>query len=608
MLLCDNCHHRENTVTGRGVEPDAVIVSLDGRPYNHAAGIVRFPSTMPGSCAKRTLTMRNACSAPLPFKWAISNIAPHANLSKLKSHAFKLLPEHGVMAPQEEVLFDVLFAPDCCGTLVSAANFEMEPSAVNGTCSDANAAVRRIQLRMEGFSPVHPASVYPRMLLAPEDLEVGSTFSQSFVIKNPADTPAKFRISGASDGPVAASIEQGTVAPRSQEVIRITVGTCEELELEQTLRCHIEHGFEYTVHVCAAFTRYLPVQLLTAGIDFGLVCRGTTAVGTLELRNPSLINSAPWSVSCVAPALHTVAMVEAPQKYESLQPDQSCTVELQCTGVAAGLLHGHARVCSHGAVMLMPFRARVVAPHITLGPAGDSFDLGTSYLGVPVTRCLELVNRADVEAHWRLRPRLLGSGADTVHIAGQADNGVLAARAAQVIAVTVTPQHVGCLDGLLVVDVDHAEHPVIVPVLCSSERLRVEYSVVHGELEGEAVPGAANTVQALDSGVISFGERITVGDVVTLNLTLTNPTGIEAPVVISLDHFAAAGDVTSVSQGMDASSDSLPTSGDKPCRRQLLLGDEHEHKAPFRSRIGADLMATRAVQVCTSVFVPQMVH
>lgn len=593
MLLCDNCHHRENTVTGRGVEPAASVLSLDGQPYNHSTGTIRFPSTMPRNCAKRTLCIQNACGAPLPFRWVINGHVQLIDSSTEASEAIRIFPEQGVFAPQEEVLFDVVFAPSCCGMCAGVANFEMDPGAAGGPGGDAGAPVRRIQLRLEGFAPIHPASVYPRVLRAPEALEVGSTFAQSFVIKNPADTAAQFSITGASEGAVAVSAQEGTVAAQSQEVIQVLASACETLDLQHTLTCHVEHGLEYAIHVCATFAVYLPAQLHTAGVDFGLVGRGSAAVATIQLHNPSLFNAAPWSVSCIAPAVHAAARVEAPVCSGTLQPQESGTAELRCTGVAAGVLHGHTRVSSHGAVMLVPFRVTVMAPHIIFGPNMDSFDLGTTYLGIPVTRHLEFINEARVGAHWRIRRSLMGTGADAVQILGQPDSGALDPGARQRIAVTVTPQYAGSVDGLLVIDVDHAEQPLIVPMSCSSESLRVEYSIAHGKVEGEDASSAACAAEELETGVISFGDSITVGDVVTLQLILTNPTGIEAPVEVDLEHFAATDDISSTQCG-DVPSNGFPSNGGKP---RLLLGDEHERRLPFRAQAGQDLLATRAVQV-----------
>lgn len=594
MLLCDNCHHRENTVTGRGEEPTVRVLSLDGQPYSHAAGIIRFPSTMPKNCAKRTLCIQNTCSAPLPFRWAINSDVQLMDASTPATDSIRILPENGVIAPWEEMLFDAVFSPICCGMCAAVANFEMDPSAAGGAGEEAGAPMRRIQLRLEGFAPIHPASVYPRVLRAPEVLEVGSTSTQSFIIRNPADVAAHFSITGAAEGAVAVSAQAGTVAARSQLVVQVLASASEALDVQQTLTCHVEHGLEYAIHVCATFAVYLPAQLHTAGVDFGLVGRGSAAVATFQLRNPSLFNAAPWSVSCVAPAVRAAAVVEAPVCSGVLQPQECWTVELHCAGVAAGALQGHARVSSHSDVMLVPFRVTVMAPHIILGPTTDSFDLGTVYLGVAVTRQLELINDANVAARWKIRPSLMGTGADTVQILGLPDSGALDPGARQQITLTVTAQCVDSVNGLLVIDVDHAEQPLVVPVSCTSESLRVEYSIAHGAVEGEDTSAAACTAEPLGTGVINFGDSVTVGDVVALQLILTNPTGIEASVEVGLEHFAATDNSISRTQGGDNASNGVPGNGSKP---RLLLGDEHEWRFPFRAQAGQDLLATRALQV-----------
>lgn len=584
MLVCDNCHTRELTVVGRGVEPDATVVAVDGTPCAHGRHTIRFPSTLPGSTCKRTLTVQNACCAPLPFKWVVSARSPAPQETSVP---VSVLPEEGVMEPHEEVLFDVMLSPTACGPILSVATLEMGPRVITGECSGSPEALRRLQLQCEGIAPCHPAAVYPRTLRAPEVLEVGSTFAQSFFIRNPAAVEAEFTIRGAEEGPVAVSEQHGTVAAQSVRVIHVVASAAAKFELQHMLQCRIEHGLEQNVNVEATFALQLPVQLLTPGIDFGLVCRGTAASAAMQLKNPSSHNSAAWSVS-TEPAVHGAAALEAPVGSGVLQAQECGVVQLQCTGVAAGVWCASVRVSSCGVDALVPVRAVVVAPRVTLGAATEGLDLGATYVAVPVTRSLELVNGADVPARWQLRPGLLGPGAGILQVLGQPDGGTLAAGAREVVSVTVTPHDTGSVDSVLVVDVEHAETPVVVPVSCCAEGLRVDYSLARSMKAPDMdTTGGGGEAEPLEGGVIDFGQQIAVGDVVTVRLVLTNPTAIEAPVELELEHFKAAAE----------DGEELPSGGKLPGGgRRLLLGDDHEKTAPFRAQAGRELFATRAAQ------------
>ena len=594
MLICDNCHVRELTVVGRGLEPDAAIVAIDGVPCNRSPHILRLPCTIPGSTAKRTLVLRNSGCAPLPFRWAVSARARSATSCQQTSTSITVLPERGIMQPQEEVLFDIVFAPTTCCAVVCQATVEVGPG-VAVAAGDPPASLRRLQLQVEGTAPLHPAAVYPRTLSTPECLEVGSTFAQSFVIRNPSPTPACFAILGASEGTVAVSQQQGTVPARSHEVIHVVASSSDVLHLQHTLRCRIKHGQEFEVSVCALFSLHLPVRLHTAGVDFGLVCRGTVATAVVRLNNPSSHNAAPWSISCSQLATQTAATVDVPVSSGVLQPQQWEAIEMRCEGVSAGLFRGHARVCSHGTAMLVPLQATVATPRVTLGAATESLELGITYLGVPVTRCLELVNDAPVPAQWQLRPTLMGSGMNVLQMLGQPDSGTLSAKTRQLVRVAVTAQQSGSCDGLLVVDVDHAEQPVVVPVTCSAQGLEVKYSIAHGA-QGQDDDGHVD--KPLEGGIIDFGQRIRVGDAVDLQLVLTNLTAIEAPVELFLEHFKAAEERCVESSGAVKSPEGGPG-------RRLLLGDEHERTAPFRARAGQDMLATRAAQARRPLCMPR---
>ncbi|KAJ0406135.1 hypothetical protein ATCC90586_000592 [Pythium insidiosum] len=248
----------------------------------------------------------------------------------------------------------------------------------------------------------------------------------------------------------------------------------------------------------------------------------TPAVGRLAPGETQLVQ-----VTCQAGAL--------PERFRGTL---GCEIALETeTGTPADLVLGAA----------LSARAEIQTPSVFLSPI--RLPLGTTYIGVPVHRELQLVNVSNLEAAFKfVEPN---GPARAYDVSFSPRSGVLRSKETLRVRIVYTPRQAGRTTALMACTVQGLPGPLGLEISTNQKGLVLTYDVVTGD-----APPLSPTELAVQRGIslsdgelepdgvtlpkLAFGDAIPLGERRSLRLAIRNFSGIPAVIEMEPKRFPVA--------------------------------------------------------------------
>uniref|UniRef100_A0A061QYE1 Deleted in lung and esophageal cancer protein 1 n=1 Tax=Tetraselmis sp. GSL018 TaxID=582737 RepID=A0A061QYE1_9CHLO len=633
-IVADNCHARECVLRGEGTEVEITVNELDGRALKPGElnGTLWFGEVDSGSSSERTLTVQNVGGVALPFVWQqterkMLGRQPRNNIAELESGEeqnsdaeqlrlqqavrdeldltfldavqkyFFISPDKGRFEPGQSITFTLEFRP------FALRRYEywmqlMVDTAIEGTAGTKPDTLA-VEIGLEGTAAPLEARVAPRKVdLRCTPLLLGHSTSLDLVLQNPSEGPAHYSFSGMTQSVSLAPVS-GVLSPGELAQATLTVKATSLGFHSQTITMDVQYG--PSTEVSVLYNVQTPrIEMLNSDLDFGLVQVGTKAQATLNLHNGSGIIAA-WNVLERLPRSSDVSQLNLKFEPQSgaIQAGGYSQVVVSCNPKVTGALRSTVVCETEGKTKHhLNVRADVVEPCVRIEPS--TFDLGTVYEGVSLTREFRLLNRTQLGAAWEWDPVIYGVGWEALDIKLIPRSGFLQPFEETWIDVTYTPkQPMASVEIIAGLSVQGCSVPVGLRTTAEVCGLDVHMAIVApGERSGLPKRGERVTPLPRKEMQLDFGLKCPLGQTQIRVLVLRNNTAIPAQVRVWVDKFASlpmeleervpAGSSTG-SASRSASARSIARSA----AQRVKLGAEHERLSPFSSKDGRDMMVNR---------------
>lgn len=199
-------------------------------------------------------------------------------------------------------------------------------------------------------------------------------------------------------------------------------------------------------------------------------------------------------------------------------------------------------------------RAEIQSPNVFLSPS--KLHLGTTYLGVPVRRTLELINVSNLEATFKFLEPQGVSKAYTVDFSPK--QGTIRSKETVPVMLVYTPRQAGKTTVLLACSVRGLAAPLGIEISTNQKGLVLSYELLQGPQTTPCQLPRSPKEIALERGMsiadcdlepetnplshipkLLFGDAIPLGQRRTLHLLVRNFSGIEARIDLDAKKFAA---------------------------------------------------------------------
>ncbi|KAL7976456.1 hypothetical protein Chor_008405 [Crotalus horridus] len=542
IIVCDNCHIHEITVTGLGELIALELLSVSGGESIPQPGelidmtsqhLVRFEPLNPHSMAEKTLILRNKTHVELPFFWQIVKpnlqsltLEGKINIANIKYNldtetAFSIVPNSGTLQAHSDHPFTLCFCPQELKKYHSVLQIVLEdiPEShcvhnsgyyENGERRKENVIV--LEIDCKGSTEPFQILLNPSAMIIPGENYIGVNIRRTFEIRV---TDLSFLDAGGS---------------REFEFV-ITGGkpgrSCHKLQ------CEITHSEEsVALYVEADFKGPL-LSIDVTSIDMGLIKLGEKVTRVLEIENLSQLPGK-WKMqerlTCIAERAEEVSPFKIQPSSGELNPLGKCRVSLSFTSYTCHHLQTVLEMdVENGVGSHIPVSVEVQVPQVCLLPSHLHFELAT---GIPAEATVHLFNQTLLPTPFKWG-ELLGSQGSSCLLSVSPENGVLGPNEKKEFRVVMTYNKKDKLkDLILCCSIEDMSEPLFLAMSGEVKQLCVTYSVPFDSDEEQNLTDSENLK-------LRFGCEVALKSVIKRQLVITNHSELAAPFTVEVDYFSS---------------------------------------------------------------------
>ncbi|XP_019855733.1 PREDICTED: deleted in lung and esophageal cancer protein 1-like [Amphimedon queenslandica] len=553
---------REDTLI-RGdtdTDTDTDIVSIDDP-------VLLFNDTNNGVEVHGTVVVKNFNNVPLSFEWIFyhsrtelthhdgsTEITPPLSLDP-QSIPFTIDAPKGSLSPNETKPFTFCFTPKEEGSFQCMSYLELTGLArdclnhedegvtwLNMNKDNDNDTVRAALLciNVQGNTEPYALEFSPPFFYFVEDLPACAETRQSFVIRNHSLSKVKFSWSSLKTEAAYISIE-----PNSSHIMPGGSCSCDLIintgtrkgSFDVKLQCHVEHS---NTHFMLPVRGNVKVPLVTVNVpslDFGLIELGESASLSLKISNYSnallhyklnqiVVLSEDNKDGALLPFVDYECLSMSPS--EGQMPSCSCvSISVECSPkVQCGRLRTTLECLIEGDRMnVLEVTAEIQCPMLILS---ESFlHIENCYRNVPVTHTLTLINTSQLHTQFEW----INEERDHVDLVFSPDHGPIGPHESINIELKSTWKTKGYIAGMIAVCCARGmKYPVVLSLSAHISGLTVEYSLLANENNNNTLSLPLK---------MDFGSSNCVREPQSLQLIVTNTSGISSQLAVSVRHFPA---------------------------------------------------------------------
>ncbi|KAJ3023369.1 Deleted in lung and esophageal cancer protein 1 [Thoreauomyces humboldtii] len=318
-LVCDNCTISDFPVRGLAQDPGIQIASVatsDGvlvnGPENSIPGYdfyLPFGKQNPGATTMHKVTIRNTSRLRLPYHWNVFNVPSDVGAkteSLQKNDSFQINPIRGWLPPNADTTFQMSFTPEETKYFDVLCNLNLLHSDRQKDGLQPADVPRKhgygcaISMRCTGHGVPFQMSIRPAVIIIPDTLHTGSTYSTELQLSNESVSNVAFQweFQNINENVLDITVSQtsGSIEAWSCSALRLNCSGLFPGRVDGVLNCRIAHGPTIRVPI-TAFVGLAPGALRfdTDVVDFGLL-----ALGSKKTVEVPLISRAPiplhWKV------------------------------------------------------------------------------------------------------------------------------------------------------------------------------------------------------------------------------------------------------------------------------------------------------------------------
>lgn len=294
---------------------DLDIQAVDGREVDtkkYPLETLYFPSTNPTSESKRTLTLKNQAPLPVPYHWSIYRSRGTEIVLKDDPTHYRAEKGQGKIEADQEMNFDIFFSPLHAEPYFEFIDFIIEgipilsmrnpPPALKEFAATADMEDGKIpmptyvgsntqylsiplfQFALSGQGNFKQLQMDPPILVFPEDLYIGKSYSEKVILKKDSEGDIKYyvRIEGKNDADFKVEIKDKAGNKCDDDsMMEHLMDTEREMELTVSIECKtrglktaylmvdVDDGVPMSFELRANFIGPL-IKVHDPSVDFGL--------------------------------------------------------------------------------------------------------------------------------------------------------------------------------------------------------------------------------------------------------------------------------------------------------------------------------------------------
>ncbi|ETW06993.1 hypothetical protein H310_03092 [Aphanomyces invadans] len=600
-VVCDNCLVKPFKLAGRGCEIDVAPVTINHVPMEVSVASMGpldrllFSPIMTHATATQTVQIINRTPLSLPFAWVVASQAVQHddnNDASAIDVPFEVTPARGVLEQGAAATFVVRFAPtkvDAFCALASLTICNVPPHCLPRVPRPPQrqsvaplTTVAAITMTLEGASMPSAIQVTPWIVSFGDDSTLGNEVTAPLVMANDGPTAVAFRWGrGATEGATChVSPREGVVPACGTATAMLHVTPHRTGPYGFPLACSVDKDASSEVVVWVeGFVPRPHIRLLAAEIDFGLVSVGHTATQTLRFQNDSqtvaryrfahvatkggaIVPTLKRSNSTDSMASSRFSYVsssdvsstnddkpDVPHKcviafvpeHGTLQPGEVGTVQVVCSSGKYPERFRGSFQCElvdepSSAASCISARGEIQCPQVYLSQTKVA--LGTTYIGVPVTHALSLVNVSNLPAPFKWVEPQGKSKAYSIEFSPR--TGTLESKQSLAITITFTGRAPGLTDVVFSCQVRGVLVPLGFELVTLQKGLVLSYDLVKPD---DSVPhGAVSPDAPVGSSLpkLQFGEDVALFARKSLRLVIRNHSGIPAKLTLEARKYHTA--------------------------------------------------------------------
>ncbi|XP_072179053.1 deleted in lung and esophageal cancer protein 1-like [Diadema setosum] len=407
-----------------------------------------------------------------------------------------------------------------------------------------------LEVELKGLCKEYEVIIDPYAIFVPGQMLHSTAARKKFTMLNYSKFPVVFHWDSLKESHIIeVQTPEGQIPPESSVELEMTIIGGHPGRIDHTLQCRIDYQ-ETTIPLrVIADIKGPDVSIEAPSLDFGLVRFDQSVKKTFFITNESQV-VAKWRLREGAEFLLTDA--ESGQKFSEfsitpsegeLGPLQSAPIEVVFTPTCCRRLDSVIEMnVEGGKTRYVGVYGVIQRPQACL--LSCSLELPEVYVGIPVTKTVQLFNQCQLPAHF-VWSKPIGRQASCCDVTFDPVEGVLGGHLQIPVTVTITAKEEGELTEVWVpCVVNGMEKPIFLDVKANVQGLRVTY----------ATPATSRPVTSPDNLLgreevskddqktplaLDFGSEVELMSTPSRVLVITNHTAIPAPFNLIVDKFAA---------------------------------------------------------------------
>ncbi|KAF0697035.1 Aste57867_12263 [Aphanomyces stellatus] len=589
LVVCDNCLVKPFYVSGRGCEIDLTPITINKIPIELSIASMGpldrllFAPIMTNASSTQTFQLFNDTPLDLTFEWALTN------------PVFSIAPAAGVLSQTAAATFVVTFAPLHVASFETTAALRVcnvppfcLPSQARTLAQIAPAPLTSIvalSLLLEGAAKPSELALSPWIVSFQAPCLLGQPATAALTVVNQGPTAVAYNWKGVEeDVDVTVTPIGAIVPPHSSTNAALAFTPTSTGEFGFPLRCLVDKDASGVI-VAAWVEGHVPrprIRLLGTEIDFGLVSVGNTATQSLTFKNESA-TVAKYKFSHVGANKGGVPMLKRSNSSDSMassrlsivssdnsSPDDKPDVPPKCVitfhpeegTLGPGESGSVTIVCTSGkyperfraafqcellgeplrGASFISARGEIQCPQVYLSETKVA--LGTTYIGVPVSHTLNVVNVSNLPAPFKWVEPQGKSKAFSIEF--DPKSGTLHSKQTLEIKITFTGRAPGYTDVVFACQVRGVLVPLGFELITLQKGLVLSYELVKPDdvAPRGAVAQDAPVVSSLPK--LNFGEDVPLFERKTLRLLIRNHSGIPAKLSLEARKYNTTLDAAAV--------------------------------------------------------------